>query len=148
MKFGGRARRDEIHIDLTPMIDVVFQLVLFLLLSTTFKKEEAEQNAGEKAPGIQVDLPKSSSQAVLSDPDDVTVWIASDGGTYLDDQRRSNAELRSAFRAAAAKNSGTLVIIKADQGVAHGSVVAVMDLARAAGLTRLAIATATEPGAP
>jgi len=53
-------------------------------------------------------------------------------------------ELRSMLSASAEKNPDTLVLIQADEGVAHGRVVAVMELARRIGLQRLAIATRTE----
>jgi len=129
---GGR-RPDPI-IDLTPMIDIVFQLVLFFMVTTTFKS----------SPAIQVDLPRSSRDVVVADRDDIFVWIARDGQTFLGDAAAGRASLAAAFAAAAAARLDTLVIIKADQGTDHGVVVAVMDLARSYGLTRLAIAT--EPG--
>lgn len=145
MNFGRRGGRREImHLDLTPMIDVVFQLVLFLLLATTFKREEESYRAegeGKLAPGIQVDLPRASAEAVLADKKDINVWITQQGQMFLDDQAVDIATLRSRFHDAAAADPSTLVIVKADAGVTHGSVVRVMDLARNQGLTRLAIAT-------
>ena len=142
MNFSSRSRRREMFApDLTPMIDVVFQLVLFLLLSTTFKKEE---ESPEKSPGIQVDLPRSSAQAVVADKKDLNVWMASTGEIFLDEAPTSNDGLKRAFHDAAKSDTGTLVIIKADKGVSHGKVVTVMDLARNEGLTRLAIATSSD----
>jgi biopolymer transport protein ExbD len=132
------------HLDLTPMIDVVFQLVLFLLLATTFKREDDMNRAegeGKLAPGIQVDLPRASAEAVLADKKDINVWITVDGQMFLDDQPADIAALRTRFREAASADPSTLVIVKADAGVTHGKVVRVMDLARNAGLVRLAIAT-------
>lgn len=140
MKFRReQSRRAAVDLDLVPMIDVVFQLVLFLVLATELKKEEREET--ERGPGIQVDLPRSSSQTILSQREDLNVWMARDGGMYLDDQPIDQASLRRAFRDAARTDPNTLVIIKADTGVSHGRVVGVMDLARNNGLSRLAIAT-------
>lgn len=142
MKFSSRSRREDLHIDLTPMIDVVFQLVLFLVLATSIRQpEEGEQ---KDPAGIQVDLPKASATAVISAGQDLNVWISGDGSLYLGDAAIQPPALQRAFREAAGRDSGTLVIIKADRGTSHGRVVTVMDLARAEGLTRLAIATESE----
>ena len=65
MKFGSPRRPDPI-VDVTPMIDVVFQLVLFFMVSTTFVS----------TPGIQVDLPRSSAQTLEASDDDLNVWLS------------------------------------------------------------------------
>jgi biopolymer transport protein ExbD len=140
VNFRHRPRESTFHLDLTPMIDVIFQLVLFLLLATTFRKPHEHDNP--KSPGIQIDLPRSSAQAVISEKKDLSVWMSEDGGIFLDDKPVQADELKRAFALAAEKDSSTLVIIKADKGVTHGRVVTVMDLARNQGLSRLAIATA------
>ncbi len=149
MNFRRRqARRELPTIDLTPMIDVVFQLVLFLVLTTTFQKNpKTHDGEGEKSPGIQVDLPRSSAQTILSEKKDIHVWISSDGATFVNEQPVDRAELRKRLRAAARADATTLVVIKADKGVSHGQVVGVMDVARDEGLSRLAIATAGTSGA-
>ena len=138
MKFRKDRRREDLHLDLTPMIDVMFNLVLFLLLATTFKKED---DAGQKGPAIQVDLPKSSSGNVVAETKDLNVWVAADGTVFLDEAPVTTEDLRRSFKRAARQDPSTLVVIKADQDVTHGAVVGVMDLARNQGLSRLAIAT-------
>jgi len=125
------ARRPDPVIDVTPMIDIVFQLVLFFMVSTTFVQ----------TPGIQVDLPRSSSQTVLSDDTDVNIWMTVDGAVFVDDVPMTNGELRSLLAARAKVDPNTMVVLKADTGVHHGRVVLVMDMARAYGLTKIAIAT-------
>ena len=125
------ARRPDPLIDVTPMIDVVFQLVLFFMVSTNFVQ----------SPGIQVDLPRSSAQTVLSDDQDINVWMTLEGSVYVNDEPVDAGSLRTIFSGRARSDPNTLVVIKADTGVSHGRVVAVMDQARAQGLTRLAIAT-------
>lgn len=127
------ARREDARVDLTPLIDIIFQLVLFFMVSTTFIS----------APGIQVDLPRSSAQTYLQEQDDVNIWLTREGEVYVNDQPVDWNGL-DARLSNAAGDPETLVIIKADQGVLHGRVVRVMDLARNKGLTRLAIAT--DPG--
>ncbi|MBA2320494.1 MAG: biopolymer transporter ExbD [Deltaproteobacteria bacterium] len=141
MKFGRGKRRDEsVIVDLTAMLDVAFNLILFLMVTTTFAKRNQAEGA-QDSPGIQVSLPRSSSQAVLSQDQDINVWMAADGSVFVDDQPVDTAGLRSRLRAAAEANPNTLVIIRADTGVSHGRVVAVMDQARNVGLTKQAIAT-------
>ncbi|MFK7930158.1 MAG: ExbD/TolR family protein [Myxococcota bacterium] len=131
------ARRADPLVDVTPMIDVVFQLVLFFMVSTTFKT----------APGIQVDLPRSSQDVVVAEDEDLNIWMTLTGELYIDDVPVDIDGLTSRLERAAGRDPDTLVVIKADTGVEHGRVVQVMDLARAQGLTRLAIATevAQEP---
>jgi biopolymer transport protein ExbD/biopolymer transport protein TolR len=113
------------------MIDIVFQLVLFFMVSTTFVQ----------SPGIQVDLPRSSAQTVISDESDINIWMTLDGSVYVDDAPVTSSELRALLKARARKNPRTMVVLKADTGVTHGRVVVVMDMARSLGLTKIAIAT-------
>ena len=127
----SRPRREEARVDVTPLIDIIFQLVLFFMVSTTFIA----------TPGIQVDLPRSSAQTIIREKHDINVWITADGAVYVDRSPVDWQGLARAFAEAAAANPNTLVIIKADTDVQHGRVVAIMDLARAKGLSRLAIAT-------
>jgi len=127
----SRARRAPAPVDITPLIDIIFQLVLFFMVSTTFVA----------APGIHVDLPRSSAEVILRDRQDVNLWVTSEGSVYLEDHPVTWEALTAALVSAATRNSETLVIVKGDKAVDYGRVVAVMDLARASGLTRLAIAT-------
>jgi len=130
VKFS-RTRRQDVVVDVTPLIDIIFQLVLFFMVSTTFVS----------APGIEVDLPRSSADTILREKDDLNLWVTTEGAVYVDDDAVDTIGLRNALRATAQSNPATLVIIKADRAVDHGRVVAVMDMARGFGLTRLAIAT-------
>lgn len=127
----GRTRRPPAIVDLTPLIDIIFQLVLFFMVSTTFVT----------SPGIEVDLPRSSADTILKERDDLKIWVKADGTILLGDTPVDAAGLRAAFSNAAAKDPSTLVLIQADKAVDHGRVVGVMDAARAKGLSHLAIAT-------
>lgn len=148
MNFGSRGggRRGEINLDLTPMVDVVFQLVLFLLLATTFKKPHPQQPMvpREDTPSIQVDLPRASADAVVRDAKEVRVWVDQAGDVYIGKDKVDTAALRERLAAAYRENPQTLVVVKADRGSSHGAVVTVMDVARDVGLDRLAIATAPQ----
>lgn len=137
MKFSVGRRPDPL-LDVTPMIDIVFQLVLFFMVSTTFVN----------APGIQVDLPRSSEDTLITEQQDLHIWMTCgegegcvEGAVYVGDEAVTEGELDRRLRRTAEEDPSTLVVIKADQGVSHGRVVTVMDLARTKGLSRLAIAT-------
>jgi len=123
--------RDEVTIEITSLIDVMFTLVLFFMVTTTFVS----------APGFKVDLPKSSAQDIQRDKKDVTIVIGANHSLILNQKPVSEKELQTRLLAQAKENTQTLVIIQADQGVSHGEVVRIMDYAREAGLSRLAIAT-------
>jgi len=128
-------RRPDPLVDVTPMIDIVFQLVLFFMVSTTFIT----------SPGIQVDLPRSTQEMVMADKEDINVWMTVEGAVYVNEKAVTSERLTAIFKKAAKRNPDSLVVIKADVGVTHGRVVAVMDLARNEGLVRLAIATEAGP---
>jgi biopolymer transport protein ExbD len=130
VKFAVR-RRAELVVDITPLIDIIFQLVLFFMVSTTFVT----------TPGIEVELPRSSSDVILREKAEVRVWVTAEGSVLVDEQPVDWAGLEGAFRRAMQEDTATLVVIKADKSVGHGRVVAVMDLARSMGLSNLAIAT-------
>lgn len=130
------SRRPDPLIDVTPMIDVVFQLLLFFMVSTTFIS----------SPGIEVQLPRASNQVVMSEDRDIRVWVTSDGAVFVDDDPVDVATLRTRLRRAAERDPDTLVVIKADAGVPHGRVVTVMDVARQEGLGRLGISTEAPDG--
>ena len=127
MKFAG-GRRVASPVDVTPLIDIIFQLVIFFMVTTNFIT----------TPGIEVDLPRSSADTILRDDNDIKVWVKSDGQVMLDEEPATLGSLQQAFRAA---RKDAQVVIKADKEVDHGRVVQVMDLARSHGLSRLAIAT-------
>jgi biopolymer transport protein ExbD len=129
-----RTRREETRVDVTPLIDIIFQLVLFFMVTTTFIT----------APGIQVDLPRSSAQTIFRDQQDLNIWVTDQGEVYVDQKAVSWEVLDATLDAAMAQDEDTLIIIKADANVDHGRVVTIMDLARTKGLSRLAIAT--DPG--
>ena len=127
----ARQRRADARLDLTPLIDIIFQLVLFFMVSTTFVSSA----------GIDVQLPESNADLILRESRDVNVWVTEDGEVLLDDEPVDFDSLSDEFERRFALEPDVTVIIKADQNVGHGRVVQVMDLARQKGLTNLAIAT-------
>jgi biopolymer transport protein ExbD len=134
VRFARHKARGEATIDFTAMLDVTFNLVLFFAVSTNFAQTQ-------QTTGFEVDLPRSSAEAVIQGDRDLDVWVGADGTVRVDEQPVDADGLRTLLTARAKADPTTLVILKADEGVSHGRVVAVMDLAKSLGLQRLAIAT-------
>ena len=132
MDFSPRRRRLPLILDLTPLIDVVFLLLIFFMVTTTFVPD---------ATGLQVDLPRSDSQQVVGESDDLTLAVGADGTIAIDGRALTLEQVSAELRKAANNNPNTLIILEADTATAHGRVVEVMDLARGIGLTSFAIAT-------
>lgn len=124
-------KRDEVQLDITPLVDVVFLLLIFFMLSTTLSIN----------PGIKVDLPKASAKQVKKKKTTVRIAIEASGRIYADGKKISLQKLNGIFSGLAKKDPETLVIIEADKKVYHGVVVKVMDAAKISGLNKLAIAT-------
>ena len=131
MKFSVHRKPFDL-LDLTPLIDVVFLLLIFFMVSTTFIHEPG---------GIKVDLPHSDTQEFIRESGEVVVEITESGGLFVDDVPVDEDALRAALRRTMRADPESVVIIKADRGVEHGRVVQVMDWSKRVGLYRLAVAT-------
>jgi len=118
-------------LDLTPMVDVVFLLIIFVMVSTTFISNES---------GLPVDLPQA--QSAEAQPSDLpTVTVTSEGGLFIAGAPVMRGDLVAVLQQAIATSGQTTVVLRADETVAHGIVVEIMDLIRQAGAERIAIAT-------
>ncbi len=126
-----RKQREEPRIDLTPMVDVVFLLLIFFMISTTFVE----------SPGISIKLPESSSQTIDREPKEIKVYLSQEGDIYHGEKKISIDDFKRLLAKHQADAKQTTVLLLADQESRHGKVVILMDLARDAGFTKLAIAT-------
>ncbi len=124
------------EINITPLTDIF--LVLLIIFMVTSSVIVNQGSAGAKA-GLKVNLPKGSAADVTPAATDLSVAVLSDGRLVLAGDVVSQDELRKALETARQKNPNTLVVIQADEGVSHGHVVEVMELAKGAGLAQLAI---------
>ncbi len=126
-----RKQREEPRIDLTPMVDVVFLLLIFFMISTTFVE----------SPGISIKLPEASSQTIDREPKEIKVYLSQEGDIYHGEKKISIDDFKRLLAKYQADAKQTTVLLLADQESRHGKVVILMDLARDAGFTKLAIAT-------
>lgn len=127
-------RRDEVDLDITPLIDVVFLLLIFFMVSTTF-----EHNSE-----INITLPSSSKEVTEAKPDAVNVGLDAQGNVYINDKSLVNAQLetiKAALSDALVGLNEPPIIISADSNATHQSVVRVMDAARQLGLVKITFAT-------
>jgi biopolymer transport protein ExbD len=141
---GGRGDLDDVDADggvfadinITPLTDIFLVLLIIFMVTTT-----AIAEAGSQSGGLEVNLPRGGARTGGPAPHDLAVAVLEDGRTVVGGKALDEGALAAAFEAAAKENAATVVLVQADAGVAHGRVVAVMDLARRKGLSRLAIAT-------
>ena len=127
-------RHDEVNLDITPLIDVVFLLLIFFMVSTTF-----EHNSE-----INITLPTSSKETTEAKPDAVNIGLDAQGNIYINDKALVNAQLetiKTALSEALVGLNEPPVIISADANATHQSVVRVMDAARQLGLIKITFAT-------
>ena len=126
---NDRGRASPI-LDLTPMVDVVFLLIIFFMVSTTFITLET---------GLPVDLPQATTAEAQSQglP---TVTVDAEGTIYLGGPQVSEEALVPALEALLQERNTGVVILRADQAVSHGTTVRIMDAIKRAGAERVAIA--------
>jgi biopolymer transport protein ExbD len=127
-------------INITPLTDIFLVLLIIFMVTTTAIADQARNETS----GLQVDLPRGGAKSAGVAAHDLAVAVLEDGRTVVGGKVVDTATLAQVFDQTAKANADTVVLVQADQGVAHGKVVAVMDLARQSGLARLAIATRAE----
>jgi biopolymer transport protein ExbD len=125
---------EKARIEIIPMIDIIFFLLVFFMLSTLAMTINR---------GLPVNLPKAASaQKDLQESFNITV--IQDGTLFLNKEPTTLAQLGEQVRLGVAREPDLVVIINADDQALHGTIVAVMDEVRLAGVSRLAIAVRPE----
>ncbi|MBI9087858.1 MAG: biopolymer transporter ExbD [Desulfobacterium sp.] len=122
--------RYEIQAPLTSLIDIVFMLLIYFLLTTNFMVDE----------GIKIKLPQASAAAPQV-ATEITVYVDKAGQAYINEAKIGQDRLFKHLKELIGTDRDKLVIIKADRGVVLNKAVKVMDLAKAAGAGRLCLAT-------
>ena len=127
-----RAKRPryQIQAPLTSLIDIVFMLLIYFLLTTNFMVDE----------GIQIKLPRARS-AKPQTQQEIMVYVDQAGRTYIGDDPVPWSALFAKLKALIGDQADQLVVIKADRAVILNKAVKAMDLAKAAGAGRLCLAT-------
>ncbi len=129
-----RPQRDDVGIDLTSLIDVVFMLLIFFMVTTSF----------DRIAQINVKLPQASTDQRETLTESIEVTVDADDQVYIRGQRLINTQLgtiREALRESVRTQEEVPVVISADAKATHQAVIKIMDAARQAGLVRITFAT-------
>lgn len=129
-------KSNDSGIDISPLIDMVFILLIFFMVSTTFVKDM----------DIDIDRPKATSGAPASTKA-IRIYIGKAGDTYLDGQPVRPWVIQSRLRDLLQAGTSESVLVVADENVAARRLIEVVDQARLAGATDVGVATELEVGA-
>ena len=126
--------RIEATVELTPLIDVVFLLLIFFMVSTTFIRETQ----------LKIDLPEANGELQEVEDNVIEITVDRRGDYAVNDRVLVNNELATLIRAleeVMSAKASDRIIVTADASAAHGAVVRAMDAAGQVGITRLSITT-------
>ncbi len=127
MDFTKNIKNSEFNLDLTPIVDVVFNLLIFFALSLNFS---------EITSSLNIKLPKAQSSEVITDKQ-IVVGIEKGNKISINDQLVFLDQIPTFL---SNKNTNQVVVIKADKTIDHGFVVQIMDMIKQAGFRKLGIA--------
>ncbi|MDQ7002727.1 MAG: biopolymer transporter ExbD [Ghiorsea sp.] len=131
MNLRPKQKRSDLLVDLTPMIDVVFLMLIFFMVSTSFTADNS----------IKMDLPQSKAQAANKEEKQVVISIKADGQLYVQDERVKDADLRRRILNITKGDPNMRVVIRADAEARHKRLVYTLDTIRELGMGKVGIAT-------
>lgn len=133
MRFKGRMELEHglKQIDIAPLIDIVFQLLIFFMLTSSFIIQ----------PGIKVNLPKAVTSEIVK-YENIEIMVTSENITYFNGKVVTSQELKKLLKQAAGRNQS--ILIKSDRRASLGRVVEIWDMARDLSITQINIATNQE----
>jgi len=136
MKIRGKDSDDEPVLNLTPMIDVVFQLLVFFMVATTFLDPEKE---------IDIELPEATSgEAGGAEIEEIIINVSEDGTIVMGGAEVTGEQLVDTLKAAARQDPDQPVTIRGDERARHGRIVTVLDACGQAGLLNMRFSTIEE----
>ena len=138
MKFK-RTLREELSINITLLIDVVFLLLIFFMLTTTFSRETR----------LLINLPEANADLAENQSPQIEITVAREGGYTINGRALINSRLETLMRGLELESGGDLnvpIILIADAEATHQSVVTAMDAISQSGFTRMNIATQHSEG--
>lgn len=143
MKLELESAQDEgAALDITPMIDIVFQLILFLLVATTMSEEMSKEQAKIEEQKIALDLPESGAgEATNEKPETLIINVQEDGAFIVRGQSLTRRSLREMLTQVATENPRTPISIRGHRNTALQYVVDAIDDCRRARLRNLDIRT-------
>ncbi len=136
MRFIRGRKEDEPRLGIAPLIDIVFLLLIFFMVTSHF----------DLASGVRLQLPEMSSRLSEEPAQEITVIIDRSGDTYLEGEKVTGDDLEERLRQAVQEQGLERIILQADKESLHGSVLGVIDLARSAGVRSVIIAARWSSG--
>jgi biopolymer transport protein ExbD len=134
MNFRRGRQREELEINLVPMIDVMLVILIFLMITTTYSKYTE----------LQINLPTADAEKQPQRPNEVTVLISAQGQYTIDKAPvafSSTEQFAEELRRASTGRKEPIVVISADAKATHQSVIRVMEASRVAGLSQITFTT-------
>ncbi len=131
MNFRPKRTFPQPRLEMAPLIDCVFLLLIFFMLTSTFVV----------SPGLKIKLPKTATKEITREKREVEIAITRSGTIFYEGRKVSLSTLKKELAKFSKRRLNPLIIIKADERTYHGRVVEVMDVAKQVGLSRFAIAT-------
>lgn len=132
MQFKEQKRR-RTSINITSLIDVLFILLIFFMVSSSFIEQ----------PGMKLELPTTQSREVAR-LENLVMHISQDGEIFLGDKSVTLETLGTEIEAMIPNIEEKTLVLKADKETSHGKIVEIMDIAKRSGLTRIVIGTRVE----
>jgi biopolymer transport protein ExbD len=129
MKLTTTTRR-KVTLNLTSLIDVLFILIIFFAVSSTFLEQ----------PGIELKLPEAESSEVQP-TQKVVIYVDSEGDIFLNDDSMELDQLADAVESLISTQTEKSVILRADSAVKHGTIISIMDLLRRKGIFKIVVST-------
>lgn len=126
-----KRRREEEGINPTPMVDVMFNLLIFVIVTAQYTNVQA----------LKVNLPKAQTGAAIEKQEKILITVTKEGEIILNGKPADPAVLESSLTPLGKKEPQPAVFIEADEGSTTGKLVTVMDLASKAGLKKISIET-------
>ena len=128
-------------LNLTPMVDVVLNLVMFFLVTTHFSKASEEQQFPIELPTV------TAAQPLTGLPDELVINVTRDGTFYLGQEERTEDSLEQALRTAVARYADQEVMIRGEADGPYQHVMTVLNICNRAGITNLRLANRAVSGA-
>jgi biopolymer transport protein ExbD len=121
---------DEAEVDLTPMLDVVFIMLIFFIVTASFVKEV----------GLELNRPEGGSTKTMAENENIFIQITNDGMIFVDRRLTDIRAVRPNIERLHAERPNGAVVIGASEGSFNGLLVEVMDQARLAGVENISLA--------
>jgi biopolymer transport protein ExbD/biopolymer transport protein TolR len=137
MRFIRNKKEDDPRLGIAPLIDIVFLLLIFFMVTSHF----------DLASGVRLQLPKMTTRLDENPQQETTVLIDKAGNTFLEGERIADEALRERLGKLVNEEGLVRIILQADREAMHGKVLSVIDLARSAGVHSVIIAARWSAGA-